>query len=86
MTQESYIASEFPDDLLTIQRLRLKDSVFAEICEDLELMGRDIALFSKAERLGNQGAYPDILESIQALREEIVEFLQRNGKPAVDDV
>lgn len=82
MTQESYIASEFPGDLPAIQRLRSENSVFDEICDDLELLGRDRALFSDEERLPKQGAYLDVLESIQALREEIVEYLHTNGSPA----
>ena len=84
MTQASYIAAEFPIDFLAIQRLRLEDSVFAEICEDLELMGRDLALFSEAERLGDRGAYSDIQESIHALRNEFVEYLHCKVRPAVD--
>ena len=79
MTQENYITTEFPNDLVAIQKLRLVNSVFDEICEDLELMGRDLALFSEGERLQNHGAYLDVQESYQALRNELVEFLRRTG-------
>lgn len=84
MIEVSYIAAEFPDRFLAIQRLCLKHSTFAEICDDLELMGRDLASFPKAERLGEQGAYSDIQESLQALREELVEYLHCKVRPTVD--
>jgi hypothetical protein len=84
MTQESGIASEFPGDLPAIQRLRSEDPVFAEICDDLELLGRDLALFSEEERLRKQGAYLDIQESIQALRQELIEILRRRSNSAAD--
>jgi uncharacterized protein YdcH (DUF465 family) len=86
MTQVSYITAEFPGDLLAIQRLRSEDSAFSEICDDLELLGRDLALFSDNESLPKQGAYFDILESILALRQELVEFLQRDVKSSADEV
>lgn len=79
MTQENYITTEFPNELLAIQRLRLANSVFDEICDDLELMGRDLALFSEEERLRNHGTYLDVQESYQALRIELAEFLRRRG-------
>ncbi len=84
MTKDSYVASEFPGDLPAIQRLRAEDSVFAEICDDLELLGRDLALFSEKESLRKQGAYLDIQESIQALRQEITETLRLRSNSAAD--
>ena len=86
MTQASNIAAEFPNDLPAIQRLRSENSVFDEICNDLELLGRDLDLFSEKESLGKQGEYRDVLDSFQALREEIVEFLHTNANPAARDL
>lgn len=85
MAQESYISAQFPDELQAIRRLCSENPVFNEICDDLDLLGRDIALFSGEQRLSEQGAYLDILESIQALRHELFEFLQRNVKPNADE-
>jgi uncharacterized protein YdcH (DUF465 family) len=86
MTRQSYIETEFPNDLSAIQKLRSENSVFAEICDDLELMGRDLALFSDDESLPEQGVYLDILESIQALRQELAELLQRHVKSAAGEM
>ena len=86
MAQESYISAQFPDELQAIRRLRSENPVFNEICDDLDLLGRDIALFSGEQRLSEQGAYLDILESIQALHHELVEFLQRTVKPIADEM
>ena len=83
MTQENYITTEFPNDLRAIQKLRLANSVFSEICDDLELMGRDLALFTEEERLGNHGTYLDVQESYQALRTELAEFLRRTSHATV---
>lgn len=84
MTQKDYLAVEFPDDLPAIQRLRSEDQVFDEICEDLELLGRDIALFSEEEIASENGLHLDYLESAQALRQEIVEILHSKGNSAAD--
>jgi len=86
MIQESYIAAEFPGDLPAIQRLRSENSVFDEICDDLELLGRDLALISEEESPEKQGVYRDVLESFQALREEIVEFLHCKSNPVARDL
>ncbi|MBV1895942.1 MAG: hypothetical protein KUG70_05745 [Rhodobacteraceae bacterium] len=77
MAQDSDIAADFPDDIVAIRKLRLANLVFNEVCEDLELMSRDLALFSEEERRQKQGRYLDVHESYQALREELVEFLRR---------
>ena len=79
MEQHSYVISEFPDDAQTIQRLRPVNSVFDEICEDLELLGRDLARFSEEDRLMNQGEYLDARESYQALCQELAEILRRES-------
>lgn len=86
MKTKSYIAAEFPDDLTAIQRLRSENMAFGEICDDLELLGRDLALFSKAEKLRNTGACLDVQESYQALRQELAELLLRNAKSAADEM
>lgn len=78
MTQTSCIATEFPAELSAIKSLRSQSVVFNEICDDLELLGRDIALFSGLSvnvRNQKQDEYRDTQLSYQALRQEISEFL-----------
>ena len=84
MTHKNYLAAEFPDDLPALQRLRLEDQVFDEICEDLELLDRDISLFSEEEIASGNGLYLDYQESAQALRQEIVEILHSKGNFVAD--
>jgi len=86
MKQESYIAAEFPGDFQAIQMLRSRNSVFDEICNDLELLGQELALFSEEESLRTQGAYCDVVESMQALRLELVELLRRKSSPVTRDL
>ena len=86
MTQEGYITVEFAGELQAIKRLRSENSVFDEICKDLDLLSRDLATFSEEESLGKQGAYSDVLESIQALHQELVVFLKREGSPVARDL
>lgn len=83
MTQ-NYLATEFPDDLPAIQRLRSEHPVFDEICGDLELLGRDIGRFSDVEKTLEQGLYLDCLESARALRREISEILQSQDNSGAD--
>jgi hypothetical protein len=76
MTQDSCIGTEFPGEVLAIQRLRSDNSVFNEICEDFEMMGQELAGFSKGERLRNPDIYLDLQESYQALHQELVAVLR----------
>lgn len=84
MTQKDYLAIEFPNDLPKVLRLRSEDPIFDEICGDLELLGQDVELLSAKEGVPEDGAHLDILESMQALRQEIVEILLRKGNAAAD--
>lgn len=84
MTQKDYLAIEFPNGLPAVLRLRSEDPVFDEICGDLELPGQDVELLSAKEGVLEDGAHRDILESMQALRQEIVEILRRKGNATAD--
>jgi hypothetical protein len=84
MTQKDYLAIEFPNDLPTVLRLRSEDPVFDEICGDLELLGQDFESLSAKEGLLEDGAHLDILESMQALRQEVVEILLSKGNAVAD--
>ena len=78
MNEHNYIAVEFPDDLSVIQELRSVSFAFSEICDDLELMGRELAQHSSVNSGQSQDIYLDACESYQALRRESDEYLHRS--------
>lgn len=85
MTQDSYLAAEFSDDLLTIQQLRSENADVDDICKDLEILGRELAVFSKPERQLYRRGYLDIKESYLALRQELTEILKKQGGTCAGD-
>lgn len=77
MARENLFAAEFPDDLATIQKLRSEDTTFAEICEDFELLTRELTLICGDKSPQTQGVCLDLAESLYALRQELAEILSR---------
>lgn len=75
MSHSHNIPAEFPDDLFVIKKLRSVDFNFNEICEDLELLGRDLAEMTREKSERTHQFYTDTQESYQALRQEIVDYL-----------
>lgn len=76
MTQDSCLAAEFSEDLPTLLKLCSENTDVDEICTDLELLGQELAQFSKPERLQYRRGYLDAKESYLALRQELIEILQ----------
>lgn len=85
MTHVSYLAAEFSDHLLTIQQLRSENADVDEICKDLEILGQELAGFSKPERQRYRRGYLDIKESYLALRQELSEILKSNAASRAGD-
>lgn len=84
MRQHSNVFTEFPDDLKAIRKLRSMDLVFNEICEDLEVMGQEIALLTEEQRLSTQGVFLDVNDSYRALRQELAEYLRKKGNTTTE--
>lgn len=80
MTQDSCLAAEFSKNLPTLLKLRSENADVDEICTDLELLGQELAQFSKPERQQYRRGYLDAKESYLALRQELTEILQRTAE------
>ncbi|MGR3663063.1 MAG: hypothetical protein ACU0CA_18060 [Paracoccaceae bacterium] len=80
MTQDSCLTAEFSENLPTLLKLRSENADVDDICTDLELLGQELAQFSKPERQRYRRGYLDAKESYLALRQELTKILQSNAE------
>lgn len=75
MDRSHDIISEFPNDLPAIRNLRATNTTFNEICDDFELLGRELTQ-TKGENSDQMNKIRvDVQESYDALRKEIADLL-----------
>ncbi len=84
MKQSNHLKEAFPDCLAQLNTSRKSDPLLEEICCDLERLSVDLELARNETGRMSEGLRQDVIASINALKQEILNRLGSNSEAPVE--